>query len=580
MRRRLPRDVDNAIQATGFWPAKLHYVEGCCCEISWASCTFMPWIPQGSRGLRPLQDWARTPPIFEGLDPWLGPLAPSHTPAAVDDSGQNTNTEEIAGTDRYLGMQCCCSKAVTFTSTHKLRRRNCSPKIHGSCGDLWACLSMGASLRRNFLANCKSRRIADMSVFLDPGPSVFRQSKALQALRLLDLRRLLLRTVQLQHGVNTPSWCMHAPAPAGDRDAMMAAAPAEAGVLLRWLLIFLKLLLAAAAGGGAPPAAVFVAADPAHQLAALELQRYLHLSSSSGLAACEVRVGAPYYGAGAGALPAHGGVALLAAETWGERLPALALRQPGSGGSLAPDSVARLEALSDRLSRGGGSATDDHALLSISTASGRRIIVVLGATDTSVLMGAYSLVERLTPVRFQLHGDILPDRTGLLGGSQLPALAEIFDAGYAGLGGAGVVLTPGDVSVRGLQPFHDFAEGPDWWNTAEYKLLLDQMAKMKLNMIALHTYPQNLVQPTVWTGLETDFNHTTGRLKKNGSYGAGYITTAGEATWGGIPMKSATTCSAHRTCSRRTATVPTRYGAPAAALIRCCRQPRLRPTSG
>jgi hypothetical protein len=49
-------------------------------------------------------------------------------------------------------------------------------------------------------------------------------------------------------------------------------------------------------------------------------------------------------------------------------------------------------------------------------------------------------------------------------------------------------------------------------------------------------YGQSLVQPTVWTGLETDFDHATGRLEKNGSYYAGYITTSGGATWGGVPM--------------------------------------------
>ena len=54
------------------------------------------------------------------------------------------------------------------------------------------------------------------------------------------------------------------------------------------------------------------------------------------------------------------------------------------------------------------------------------------------------------------------------------------------------------VSVRGIQPFHDFSEGPDWWNTDEYLLHLDQLAKLKMNFIGLHTYP--LAEPTVWTG--------------------------------------------------------------------------------
>ena len=319
---------------------------------------------------------------------------------------------------------------------------------------------------------------------------------------------------------------------------------------------------------GAPTAEVFIAADPVHQLAALQLRRYLHLSSSSGLAACELRIAGVadrLDDVASAAAPTVPGFALLTAGAWQAHLPALVEQ---SDGRLTPASAARLVALAERLGRG---SDDDHALLPIRTASGRRVIAVLGATDRSVLMGTYSLIERFTPVRFQLHGDVLPDRTT----GSLPTLAELFEAGHAALGVGGVVLSPGDVSVRGLQPFHDFSEvsvllqcgsvvnqrwsdcltvccllfdcllsdcllcecqGPDWWNAAEYELLLDQMAKMKLNMIALHNYGQSLVEPTVWTGLETDFDHATGRLKKNGSYSASYITTSGGATWGGVPM--------------------------------------------
>ena len=62
------------------------------------------------------------------------------------------------------------------------------------------------------------------------------------------------------------------------------------------------------------------------------------------------------------------------------------------------------------------------------------------------------------------------------------------------------------------------------------------MAKVKMNIIALHNYGQSLEEPTVWSGLETDFNQSTGRLKKSGAYGASYISTANGATWGGVPM--------------------------------------------
>ena len=41
---------------------------------------------------------------------------------------------------------------------------------------------------------------------------------------------------------------------------------------------------------------------------------------------------------------------------------------------------------------------------------------------------------------------------------------------------------------RGLQPFHDFASGPDWWSEDDYKSILSQMAKAKMNFLGLHTY--------------------------------------------------------------------------------------------
>lgn len=172
---------------------------------------------------------------------------------------------------------------------------------------------------------------------------------------------------------------------------------------------------------------------PVHQLAAHELRRYLHLSSSSGLGAFEL---------GRGTNTPHG-IVLVTTKAWRQQLPALV----APSDTLDQSSISRIA----RLAEGLRSGSEDHALVPAQTTAGRDIIVVLGATDRSVLAGAYSLVERLTPVRFQLHGDILPDRTG-----PLPAVGELFRAGHGSLGG-GVVLSPGEVSVRGLQPFHDFA---------------------------------------------------------------------------------------------------------------------------
>ena len=74
----------------------------------------------------------------------------------------------------------------------------------------------------------------------------------------------------------------------------------------------------------------------------------------------------------------------------------------------------------------------------------RTIVLVAGGDPVGTLYGAYRLAEHLG-VRFYLEGDVVPDRQT---DGALPELDEIgrplFDR-------------------RGIQPFHDFPEGPDWW---------------------------------------------------------------------------------------------------------------------
>ena len=36
--------------------------------------------------------------------------------------------------------------------------------------------------------------------------------------------------------------------------------------------------------------------------------------------------------------------------------------------------------------------------------------------------------------------------------------------------------------VRGIQPFHDFPMGPDWWQPPFWKALATNMVKLKLNL--------------------------------------------------------------------------------------------------
>ncbi len=117
----------------------------------------------------------------------------------------------------------------------------------------------------------------------------------------------------------------------------------------------------------------------------------------------------------------------------------------------------------------------------------KKIVLIVGGDSIGTLYGAYRFAEILG-VRFYLHGDTVPDEQIAL---ELPDVDEtgkpLFD-------------------VRGIQPFHDFPEGPDWWNEDDYKAIIGQLAKLRMNFIGLHTYPEGGVgpEPTVWIGAAAD----------------------------------------------------------------------------
>jgi hypothetical protein len=185
------------------------------------------------------------------------------------------------------------------------------------------------------------------------------------------------------------------------------------------------------------------------------------------------------------------------------------------------------------LAAGGPRATDadfralgaESYLLQTTTASGaapeRRQLWIVGGDDLGALYGAYRFAERLG-VRFYLYRDVVPDERVPL---RLPELKE-----------TGKPL----FSVRGLLPFHDFAEGADWWNRDDYLATIGQMAKLRMNFIGLHTYPECSVgpEPTVWIGQKDEYD-SQGRVSR--SYPASYHTTgrSGQAWWAYAPMNTA-----------------------------------------
>ena len=151
----------------------------------------------------------------------------------------------------------------------------------------------------------------------------------------------------------------------------------------------------------------------------------------------------------------------------------------------------------------------------LKTAGGN--LTISGGSDVAVLYGAYAFAERLG-VRFYLDGDVIPDAKTPF---SIPALDETHQPLF---------------EVRGIQPFHDFPEGPDWWNQDDYLAYLTQLARLRMNFFGLHCYPEGGVgpEPLVWIGVTNDLA-ADGKVKF--SYPSFWANTP-KGTWGYAPMKT------------------------------------------
>jgi hypothetical protein len=144
--------------------------------------------------------------------------------------------------------------------------------------------------------------------------------------------------------------------------------------------------------------------------------------------------------------------------------------------------------------------------LKTATADGATCWTIVGGDEVGTLYGAYRFAEMLG-VRFGLDGDVLPD-------APLATWPELDETGKPRF------------ALRGLQPFHDFSVGPDWWNLTDYQNVLTQMAKLRMNFIGFHTYPSwnrdAGPEANVWIGLPEDVD-AQGNVKFG--YEAGVVTT-------------------------------------------------------
>jgi len=161
-------------------------------------------------------------------------------------------------------------------------------------------------------------------------------------------------------------------------------------------------------------------------------------------------------------------------------------------------------------------------------------VLVAGGDGQGALYAAYFFAHEVLGVHFSIAGDVLPAANA----TRLP------DA--AGWGEIDLADSP-RFPLRGLQPFYNFAEGPDWWSDDHWRAVLASAAKMRMNMVALHTYsPTRSIggptpgapaggtysttgqwqgQPQCWIGTPGGLT-ADGNVTAAGAYGVAWASTA------------------------------------------------------
>lgn len=148
-----------------------------------------------------------------------------------------------------------------------------------------------------------------------------------------------------------------------------------------------------------------------------------------------------------------------------------------------------------------------------------KLLLVCGGSTVGTLYAAYHLAEQMG-IGFYLDGDVIPDHRVSFTFPELDILQKpLFER-------------------RGIQPFHDFPEGPDWWNLADYKAVFAQLPKLKMNFFGLHTYPEGSAgpEPLTWIGLPEDVG-ADGSVKT--AYHARHFTLQNQTSFGFRSMKRA-----------------------------------------
>jgi hypothetical protein len=102
--------------------------------------------------------------------------------------------------------------------------------------------------------------------------------------------------------------------------------------------------------------------------------------------------------------------------------------------------------------------------------SSTETLVIAGSDAVGCLYGVYGLLEDYYGIGFYLGGDVLPDKKTPL---QLPDADE---------------RKKPAVAIRGVLPWTNFPQSATSYSWQDWKFILDQMAKMRMNFLHIHNY--------------------------------------------------------------------------------------------
>ncbi len=164
--------------------------------------------------------------------------------------------------------------------------------------------------------------------------------------------------------------------------------------------------------------------------------------------------------------------------------PATAAPKTGAGTLLLVGSAETNAAVRAALGAGGWpSVSDQGIVLKRAEVDGKPALVVGGGSPRATLWAVYELAERWG-VRYLIHGDVLPKTPGAFRVPEQDAVMEPV------------------LRARQWRVINDFANGSEGWGIADYRPVLDQLAKLKFNRLMLYTWPYQPYIDLKYKGIE------------------------------------------------------------------------------